>query len=103
MKNLLCFITVCLSFSILLPVKARALDKEKEIALVVPASSHPRILYGAEQLTRQLEKIGYAVSLLQKDKLPKTGAYILVCKQTDDLWKQSTSSLHLQAGKTPGK
>ncbi|WP_338875333.1 hypothetical protein WBJ53_06895 [Spirosoma sp. SC4-14] len=90
---------VLLSFT---SIAQKAPKKDTLITLVIPASAHARIRFGAEKLKQALTKAGYQATIVQGRKA--TGSQqILVGLWSDEAVRQLAATYKLTPEKDPGK
>src|SRR5690606_25811244 len=97
-KILTSVLIVCLGLPLFASeVQTEVFEKKKSrITIVIPASSHVRIRFGAEKLAASLKDAGYTAEISQKNRLPKAGRLIVIGEKGDDLLQNSISSWGLK-------
>jgi hypothetical protein len=78
-------------------------DKGQQITLVLPASPHVRVVFGAEKLAKALTDAGYTVQVALKSALPSSQGVIVIGKINDELVKKASAAYKMAPGKMPGK
>ncbi|MBD2754141.1 hypothetical protein IC230_14630 [Spirosoma sp. BT704] len=77
--------------------------KNQTVTIVLPASPHARITFGAEKLRQALTKAGYQVTVSQGAKQSTNSSQIVVGLWDDNVVKQTASRYGLTTGKEAGK
>src|SRR5947207_4004662 len=76
----------------------------KNVSIIVPLNSNPRIIFGVEKLSKSLSDAGYAVKKLSPDKINvATKPMIIVATEGDDLMKKAASFFKIQLNKKTAK
>ncbi|WP_461102068.1 alpha-d-galacturonidase [Spirosoma koreense] len=89
-------------FSRLLSVAQPESKKAQIVTIVVPASAHARVMFGAQKLQQALAKAGYQATLAS-GSVPKTNTAIVVGVWTDEGIKQTAAGYSVTGEKTTGK
>lgn len=80
-------------------ITASAAPGAEKRSIVIPVQSNPRVKFAAERLAKALKLAGYHVKIVQQDKAPETGGFILVGVKDDRL----LADLRAGDNKRPGK
>jgi len=92
--------TACLFVCGLQTGRAAKVAPGKSINIIIASTAHPRIVYGAEKLEKQLIAEGYSATILHQ---PAQGKNILIGLLTDPSIKKAFAAGHIHLTKTPGK
>jgi hypothetical protein len=75
----------------------------KSITIVIPISSHVRIKFGAEKLSKELADAGYAVKTVEQNNVNKQGKGLIVIGVAGDNLVKNSEALFHTSNKATGK
>lgn len=92
-----------LYFLLILGGISTAAAQQRSITLVTAPGSHVRVQYGVSRLSAALTAAGYKVRSLTQQSVPQQTPFIVIGTINDKITQTIIRSLHIPAGKAPGK